>query len=113
VTVVIQQVDGKRYIVRYARADQFPAGTNLQDAARDSVIRYADQFGLDFEWHHDQYGTVWQRVPFEGGRHGLGVMPGGPDGCYVQKSPITPIWRSEALIREQAPDTGPRPGEQN
>ena len=106
---MIQEIGGKRYIVRHARADQYPPGTNLQDAARDSVIRYATRFGLDFEWCHDQYGTVWEWIPAEGSQHGLGVMPGGSGGCYVQKSPITPIWRSEARIREQAPDIDPRP----
>lgn len=71
-----------QYIVRIARADQFPPGTNLRDAARDSVIRYAMHHGLRFTWLHDQGGTLW--------RH----------GCQVD--PIVPVYRSEALVTGSA-----------
>ncbi|WP_125806347.1 hypothetical protein [Actinoplanes sp. ATCC 53533] len=95
---MIQECGGEQYIVRFARQDQYPPGTNLQDAARDSVIRYARHYGLVTAWVHDQAGTVWQWVPCEGGRYGIGVLPGGPDGSFVQKSPITVMWRSEARV---------------
>lgn len=50
--------DGNRFIVRYAWADQYPERSRyeekgfwaLQNRARDSVIRYARHFGLDFTW---------------------------------------------------------------
>jgi hypothetical protein len=48
------------YIVRVAWEDRFPAGANLQDAARDSVIRFAMHYGYQFVWVHDQYGERWR-----------------------------------------------------
>lgn len=51
-----------RTIVRYAWSDRHPKDADLRQAARDSVIRYARHFGLDFRWHHDQYGQRWVSV---------------------------------------------------
>ena len=65
-----------RTIVRCAWEDRHPKGTNLQDAARDSVIRYATHYGLTFRWHHDQYGERWK--------------DGVPERVYG--------WRSEAIV---------------
>lgn len=48
------------YIVRVAWEDRYPAGANLQNAARDSVIRFARHYGYGFEWVHDQYGERWK-----------------------------------------------------
>lgn len=70
-------------IVRYARDDQFPPGTDLRNAARDSVIRYANRFGLKFRWLHDQYGQFWD------------VKSGRPLLIYG--------WRSEAEVTGTLP----------
>lgn len=51
--------DGTRRLSRYAREDQYPSGAGLRDAARDSVIRYTQHYGLDFRWVHDQAGELW------------------------------------------------------
>jgi hypothetical protein len=36
------------YVVRFAYEDQHPPGTDLKDAAWDSLLRYARHFGLTF-----------------------------------------------------------------
>ena len=64
------------FIVRCAWSDRYPAGTDLQNAARDSVIRFAGHYGLTFRWVHDQYGERWK--------------DGEPQRVYG--------WRSEAAI---------------
>lgn len=74
--------ESPKYIVRNAFEDQYPRGTDLQTAARDSVIRYARHHGLTFRWLHDQYGEKW--VP----DREAGVYR--PTGVYG--------WRSEALV---------------
>ena len=49
-------------IVRVAWQDQYPkhfTRDQLAQAARDSVIRYALHYGLEFEMYHVQYGQKW------------------------------------------------------
>jgi hypothetical protein len=74
--VIQEGPGGTRYIVRCAWEDRYPKGANIQDMARDSVIRFAVHYGLVFEWTHDQYGERWK--------------DGWPQGVYG--------WRSEARV---------------
>ncbi len=73
---MIQEVNGVRYIVRTAWEDRYPKGADIRDMARDSVIRYAIHYGLNFRWNHDQYGERWKN--------------GVPMRVYG--------WRSEAIV---------------
>lgn len=78
----------RRWLLRrFAFADQHPYGADLQQAARDSVIRCAVQFGFNFTWDHDMHGVKW-----------VGV-----DGWYWPT--MIPSCRSTAII------TGPMPEE--
>ncbi|MBF6187597.1 hypothetical protein [Nocardia farcinica] len=45
---------------RFAYADQLPKGADIQQAARDSVIRCAAYFGFRFTWDHDMHGEKWR-----------------------------------------------------
>lgn len=89
--MTLAEVDGKRYIIRYARQDQYPPGTNLRNKARDSVIRFARHHGLSFRWLHDQAGALW-RIP----RGAVGPLTAGD----VQVYPMVEMWRSEAEVIE-------------
>jgi hypothetical protein len=66
---------------RYAWEDRYPPGTDLRQKARDSVIRYANHFGLSFRWYHDMAGERWRSVG------GPNLAPSGVHG-----------WRSEVII---------------
>lgn len=49
-------------IIRYAWQDQHPRSWSkerLRDAARDSLVRYAQRYNLTFKRTHDQWGERW------------------------------------------------------
>jgi len=50
-------------LMRVVYADQFPAGHDLAQAARDSLIRYSRRFGVRYDSRtiHVQHGTKWSR----------------------------------------------------
>lgn len=64
------------FIVRNAWPDRHPPGADIRNMARDSVIRFARHYGLEFRWVYDQYGERWKN--------------GTPQRVYG--------WRSEAVI---------------
>lgn len=70
---------------RFAWEDQHPPGKDLRNAARDSVLRCAVQFGLSLHWDQDTYGMRWKMTA-------TGLVQTGVTG-----------WRSTALV------TGPMP----
>lgn len=74
--MIYKLADGTELIIRYAYEDQFPAGADIRQAARDSVIRYARWAGVEFRWIHDQHGERWKN--------------GVPQRVYG--------WRSEAVV---------------
>jgi hypothetical protein len=74
-------------LIRHAWEDRHPTGVDLQQTARDSVIRCAIWFGLAMQWDHDQRGERWVMAAD-------GPSPTGIAG-----------WRSTAII------TGPMPPE--
>lgn len=76
-----------RTIVRVAWEDQYPkhfTRNQLRTAARDSVIRYARHYGLEFRWYHDMWGERWVRAD-------------GPDGPRMVPVQVYG-YRSEAIV---------------
>ncbi|WP_410570333.1 hypothetical protein [Amycolatopsis sp. cmx-4-61] len=78
----------RTYVVRYAYPDQYPPGTDLRDAAWDSLLRYARHFELTFDRRE-----VWTMSGYRWRSHAPGEpfymtdVPGVRVDVHMQEKP--------------------------